>query len=156
MDLKLWMDRDKDGKQFVQYTFYKKEVASKYTILKGSALSWKIKKSTLFQEALRRVNNVGPNQPWEETARHMTDYCHMLYLIGYSETERYSNVKGALDRMDIFDSDIKDGTRDSRVRTGDQIRKHKIEKGGLSPATWFLKGEIGSIKHRYDFNFNTL
>ena len=55
LDLKLWMDRDSDGRQFVQYTIYKKEVANKYTILKRSALSWKVKKSTLFQEALRRV-----------------------------------------------------------------------------------------------------
>ena len=46
--------------------------------------------------------------------------------------------------MDVFDREINNGTRESRFRTGDQIRKHKIEKGGLSPATWFLKGEIGS------------
>ena len=63
LDLKLWMDRDINGRQFVQFTLYKKEVASRYTILKHSALSWKIKKIMLFQDAVRRVNNMGPNQP---------------------------------------------------------------------------------------------
>ena len=48
LDLKLWMDRDKEGIQYVQFTFYKKDVASKYTILKRSALSNKTKKSTHY------------------------------------------------------------------------------------------------------------
>ena len=58
--------------------------------------------------------------------------------------ERYSNIKGALDRVDVMTREVEAGTRDSRYRTGAQIRTHKIEKGGLTPATWFLNGDIGS------------
>ena len=34
LDLKLRVERDKNGYQFVQFSLFKKEVASKYTILK--------------------------------------------------------------------------------------------------------------------------
>ena len=74
----------------------------------------------------------------------MNDYSHILSLSGCSETERYSNIKGVLDRVDVMTREVEAGVCDSRFRTGDQIRAHKIEKGGLTPATWFLKGNIGS------------
>ena len=92
LDMKLWIDRDNEGNQMVQYSFFKKEVASKYTILKRSALSNKIKKSTLLQEALRRLNNIGPGLPWDETAHHLTEYSYMLYLSGYNGKERYHYI----------------------------------------------------------------
>ena len=71
----------------MQFTFFKKLVASKFTILKRSALSYKTKKHTLFQEALRQINNIGPKLPWDKTVKHMNDYSYMLYLSAYSSKE---------------------------------------------------------------------
>ena len=102
LDLKLWIETDIDGKQYMQFTFSKKPVASKFTILKRSALSYKTKKHTLFQEALRQINNIGPKLPWDETIKHMNEYSYMLYLSGYSSKERYSNIKGALERAELL------------------------------------------------------
>ena len=51
-DLKLWIMNDINDKQYMQYTFYKKPIASQFTVLKLSAFSPKIKKHTVFQEAL--------------------------------------------------------------------------------------------------------
>ena len=73
LDLKLWVEKDSNGIQKVRHTFYKKEVASKYTILKRSALSWRTKKSILLQEAIRRICNVSPDLPWQETAGHLSE-----------------------------------------------------------------------------------
>ena len=39
----------------IMYTFYKKDVTSKYTILKRSALSDSTKRESCFMEALRRI-----------------------------------------------------------------------------------------------------
>ena len=128
----------------VQFSFYKKEVASKFTIMKRSALSYKVKKSTLLQEALRRINNVGPGLPWSEVALHLTEYSYMLYLSGYINIERYNFIKGAIIRMETIDAEIAAGLRKSRFRTGDEIREAKISNGGLSLATWFLTKDVCS------------
>ena len=74
----------------------------------------------------------------------MSEYSHMLYISGYSATERYHYIKGALERTNTIDEEIAAGTRDSRYRTGEQIRKAKIEKGGLSASTWFLSREVSN------------
>ena len=44
------------------YEFYRKPVSSKLTILKNSALSEKIKSSTISQEIIRRLSNTNMMQ----------------------------------------------------------------------------------------------
>ena len=68
----------------VLHSFYKKQVASKYTILKRSALSYNIKKSTLLQEALRRLGAISKHLPKSETVTIMNNYSNMLRVSGYS------------------------------------------------------------------------
>merc|ERR1711867_42359 len=97
LDLALWVDTV-DSKQIIRHSFYKKKVASRYTVLKRSALSGQIKKSTLLQEALRRIGNTSKGLPWEETAGHLAEYANMLRLSGYNQRERYHNIIGALSR----------------------------------------------------------
>ena len=52
LDMKVWIDMSQ-GIPRIAYSFYKKKVASKFTILKRSAVSESVKKSTLFQEGIR-------------------------------------------------------------------------------------------------------
>ena len=76
----------------------------------------------MLQEALRRLNNIGPGLPWDETAHHLTEYSHMLYLSGYNGKERYHYIKGAIERMETIDSEISSGLRNSRFRTGKEMK----------------------------------
>ena len=92
-----------------------------YTILKRSTLSSIFKKSTLLQEALRHINNIGPGLPWDEMTDHLSKYINMLFLSGYSKTERFNYIKGASKRMGMIDNKIKAGIRCSRFRTVEQI-----------------------------------
>ena len=62
LDLEIWVE-EMDGTEKVLHSFYKKKVASPYTILKRSALSYSVKKSTLLQEALRRLGAVSKHLP---------------------------------------------------------------------------------------------
>ena len=52
LDLKVWIQHINGILQIV-HTFYKKPIASPYTILKKSAIPEGTKKATLFQEVLR-------------------------------------------------------------------------------------------------------
>ena len=97
LDLEVWI-QEVEGVKTIMHSFYKKPVASRYTVLKRRALSHKIKKNTLLQEALRRLGNISTSLPWTETVTHLAEYSNMLRLSGYNERERYHNVKGAITR----------------------------------------------------------
>ena len=57
LDLEIWI-KEIDGVKVVLHSFYKKGVASPFIILKRRALSYSVKKSTLLQEAMRRLGNI--------------------------------------------------------------------------------------------------
>ena len=87
LDLAVWI-QEVDGIQTILHSFYKKPVASPCTILKRSALSFKIKKTTPLQEALRRLGNVSPTLPWNESS-------NMLWISGYTVRKRLNNINPA-------------------------------------------------------------
>ena len=51
LDLKVWVNAIGEIPR-VSHTFFKKPVASPYVILKRSAVAGKVKRTTLFQEAI--------------------------------------------------------------------------------------------------------
>ena len=99
-----------DGTQVILHSFYKKNVASPYKILKRSALSYSVKKSILLQEAMRRLGNISHQLPWHESVETMDRYSNMLRISGYNHWERYNFIKGSLSRHYMM---------------------YKLEKGGL-------------------------
>ena len=143
LDLKVWMDV-RDTYPQILHTFYKKEVASKYTILERSAMSKGTKRSTLFQEALRRLQNVSPALPFSEAIPHMDEFSNMLRISGYSSQYRYNVMKGAIERMKEVRRKVASGEWKSQYRDRASILAAKIAKGGSSASTWFLKGEVTS------------
>ena len=58
LDMKIWIQDNQ-----IMFTFYKKDVSSKFTIMKRSALSENTKRNTLFMEALRRIQNTSSVLP---------------------------------------------------------------------------------------------
>ena len=64
LDLQMWI-RTKEGIPIVTHSFYKKEVASRFTIKKRSAINSGTKKSTLFQEGIRRLFHISSGLPLE-------------------------------------------------------------------------------------------
>ena len=78
LDLKVWVSSGQTPK--VLHTFYKKPVASPYTIMKRSAILESTKRNTIF----RRLQHVSPECGLEECAKHLTEYSQTLRLSGYS------------------------------------------------------------------------
>ena len=62
LDLKLWVDKE----ELVKFSFYAKEMSSKYFIPMKSAHSQSMKRSMLSNEGLRRLLNMSPDLPWGE------------------------------------------------------------------------------------------
>ena len=69
LDLKVWVEDNK-----VKYTFKKKEVSSKYTMMKRLALSDSVKRDTCFMEAVRRILNMSDNLTSSKTITHLNEF----------------------------------------------------------------------------------
>jgi hypothetical protein len=145
LDLNLWMSTDGFGRQRLCHTFYKKEVSSRYTILKRSAISMSVKRTTHFQEAIRRLKGCDKSQTWLERASHLTEWSNMLRISGYNELYRYSVMVGAIDRYNEIVKMEKDGVIDNLYRSREQVVNDCVKRGGKSAAaTWFMKGDVTS------------
>ena len=92
LDMKMTMDTNNK----VAYMFYRKPMCNKYTILSDSAVSDRLKRTSMTNEALRRLLCCSPNL--EESLRNevMEDYARLLRRSGYSERFRYEAISNAL------------------------------------------------------------
>ena len=84
----------------VEFSFYKKPIASPFTIMFKSALSKQTKRNSLFQEGLRRLRNCSEGIGWDEKASVLTDYMNCLKWSGYDHEYRVSILTGVLERYD--------------------------------------------------------
>ena len=73
----------------VQYMFYRKPMANKYTMMANSAVSDRVKRSTMTNEALRRLLSCSPNLEERKKVEVMEDYARLLRRSGYSERFRH-------------------------------------------------------------------
>ena len=121
------------------HEFYKKDVASDYTILNRSAMPWSMKRSTLFNEGIRRLKNCSRSLPWAQKAKHLSDFSNMLRISGYDDRFRYTCIKGVIQRYQELEEMVRRGETDF-YRTREKIDQQKQAKGGGNRATWFLKG----------------
>ena len=71
LDMKIWVVRF-TGAPVITHNFYKKPVASKFTIMKRSAVADKVKKDNIFHESLRRLLHISSSLPWTEVSRHLS------------------------------------------------------------------------------------
>ena len=135
LDLKVWVE----GGRKVLFEFYKKEIASKFTVLQRSALGGSTKRNTLFQEALRRLRNCHPDLGWHCKAKHLSEFSNTMRISGYSENYRFDILKGAVKRHREM-LDLAQKGEITLYRNREEIMVTKKEKGGSSPNTWYLKG----------------
>ena len=61
LDLEIWVENDT-----VEFSFYQKSMASPYVNLYRSALPTRTKRNSLFQEGIRRLQNISPGVSLEE------------------------------------------------------------------------------------------
>ena len=98
LDLKVWVTDLGQGPQLV-HSFYKKSVASPFTILERSAMARSVKRNTIYQEALRRLKSVSPQLKWEEAIPHMNTFSSMLRISLFRRDYRRHVIGGAIERM---------------------------------------------------------
>ena len=84
---------------------------------------------------------MSPCLPWSDKARHLSMYSNSIRVSGYSPTERFRAIIGAVMRHAEMERKVERGEIASLNRTRDEIVKSKAEKGGLTASSWYLKGK---------------
>ena len=81
LDMKMAINEEQE----IEYMFYRKPQSNKFTMMARSALPDKVKRSTLTNEALRRLLCCSPNLEEQKKVEVMEEYARMLRRSGYSE-----------------------------------------------------------------------
>ena len=92
LDMKMAMDENNK----VKYKFYKKPMANKHTMMANSAVSDRVKRSTMTNEAMRRLLCCSENLNQSTRDEIMEDFAKMLKRSGYSERFRHEVISDAL------------------------------------------------------------
>ena len=127
----------------VHYMFYRKPMANKYTMMANSAVSDRVKRSTMTNEALRRLLCCSPNLEEQKKVQVMEDYAKLLKRSGYSERFRYEVISDAIRGHQKLLQEEEEGRRPlNRPRSfqEEERRKKRLEKGGR----WYRREERGS------------
>ena len=125
----------------VVYLFYKKPCASPFTLLKRSAIPESTKRTTNFQEGIRRLFRTSMDTDWSTKADILAVYSNMLKISGYSHQYRLNTISGVLKRWDQMVSDINSG-KIKFHRSRSMIDAQRAARGGQTAANWFLKDLI--------------
>ena len=86
------------------------------------------KRNTLFQEAYRRLRNVSPLLPWEESVPHMNEFSNILRISGYITRYCFNIIRGAILRMKEVRKKVAEGEQECQYKTGKSYQKQKVEK----------------------------
>ena len=95
LDLKLWTEETTNGTK-VMHEHYSKPMSCKAVIFARSAMSWKVKRTVLTQEALRIMLNCSRDLPWNNIAAHLSIFTARMQFSGYNQQFRAEVVKSAL------------------------------------------------------------
>ena len=81
----------------IDYKFFEKEIASKYVMMKNSAMSARVKMNCLTQEVIRRLRNTRESLDWDDVkAPILTKFCKKMARSGYSESYRTEVIKSGV------------------------------------------------------------
>ena len=134
LDLKVWTDNNR-----IRYTFYRKDIASRFTIHNRSALSERTKRDSLFQEGMRRLRNIDPVTSNGDRSKILADFSNTLRISGYGPKFRADILTGILARKEQMENEINQGN-EPRYRNRSQIEAKKEDNKLRGKNTWFLRG----------------
>ena len=139
LDMKMAMN---SKNEFV-HCFYRKPQSNKFTMMARSALPDRVKRSTMSNEALRRLLCCSDNLDGDKKVKVMEDFARMLMRSGYSEKFRFEVISDALrGHQKMKKREEEGGQPVDRPRDYDEVgrRRKKNEKA----SRWFRKEQRGS------------
>ena len=105
LDLKLWVNEEQ-----IKFSFYSKEMSSKFFIPYRSAHSQSMKRKMLANEGLRRLLNMSPDLQWEDSVKVMNEFVLKMWRSDYPSSWLEA-VQSALNMHENMIKDENSGER---------------------------------------------
>ena len=136
-------DKDDNRRGRLLYTFYEKEMTSKFAILKNSALAENTKVSSLTQDLVRRMKNTSEYLNQNTRNEVVDSFCAKLLFSGYKPDQirriAIAGLKG-------YESILKRSKEGKGVlhKSAKEGEKARHRKKLLGKSTWFKQKEGGA------------
>ena len=127
LDLQLWLDSE----GYIRHEFYSKPMTTPYIILRRSAVSNSVKRTTCFQEAIRRLRCCSQDLDWDTKAGHLTRFSWQMMVSGYPESYRRTIIGGAVKRYHDMVKTEKEGGSPSSGVNRRSFRRRKARREGV-------------------------
>ena len=132
LDFSMWLDQCENGMQSIKYTFYEKEINTKFCIMEKSAVAEKSKISSLTQEVIRRmVNTCGDMEQGERNAI-LESFIEKLKVSGYKKAQIKEiitcGLKGYQTKIERADREGRALHRGAAQTIGKRQKKKLLEK----------------------------
>ena len=139
LDMKMAINSENE----VKYMFYRKPQTNRFTMMERSALSSRVKRATMSNDALRRLLCCSPNLEEHKRVEVMEEYARMLRRSGYSQKFRHEIISDAVQGFENMQRREQEGGQPvDRPRSYDEEgrRRRKEEKRGR----WYRKEPRGT------------
>jgi hypothetical protein len=126
------MGTTKEGRYYLNYSFYKKPIATNKLILASSAIPCKVKITTNVCHVTRRLFNTSLTVPWVDKCKILDRFMLDMYHSGYNEKDRLKVIQESLVRFQkILDTQAQGGRplhRDRKYKEMERYWDKKIKK----------------------------
>jgi hypothetical protein len=109
----------------ILYEFYRKEMVSRLLILARSAMSARVKRATMIQDAIRILKNTSMCVLWERISEMFSDFSLRMKESGYPEKYRENVILSASEKMVEQD---RAGTKPLHRENSWKKEERKLEK----------------------------
>ena len=101
LDIRMWIE-DIEGRYYILYEHYKKEMSTKAVLHASSAIPHKTKRTVLTQEMLRILLHCSNHLEWQIVLKHLNNFMRKMQYSGYDQTFRYTVAKSALNAYETI------------------------------------------------------
>ena len=129
LDLKMWIEKDRNGIWRIMHSHYMKEVSSKYLIYQRSCHPSNMKLSVLVNEGLRICRNISIHLPWDESRQHLQEFVRRMHFSGFDEHMRAKVLSKVLDKNEERMKKFSEIGRMYRSRSEQYNEKRKAKEG---------------------------
>ena len=144
LDLRVWLDRNEGCR--IMHEFYKKPMATKYTLRKGTAYPKEKVRAVLVEEVMRRLRNCSPELSKERKGEFLTEYAKEMQNSGHREALRREVMERAVWKYEKELLEHVNGRKKLYRNREERERMHEERGGKNSKDSWFRKKTRGGDK----------
>ena len=139
LDMKMAINSENE----VKYMFYRKPQSNRFTMMARSALSSRVKRATMSNDALRRLLCCSPNLEENKRVEVMEEYARMLKRSGYSQKFRHEIISDAVQGFENMQRREQEGGQPvDRPRSYDEEGRRRRKEG--KRGRWYRKEPRGT------------